>query len=374
MRIAYDAKRAFCNNTGLGNYSRTITSGIAAHHPDVDLLLLTPARKDPHRDHCAGLPNVVAIEPQGIWRAFKSLWRTIGGGLRACSPNIFHGLSQELPLMIPSGVKSVVTIHDMMPWRYPANFPLFDRIVYKLKVRHACHVADRIVAVSAQTSQDIGTFLNVKEDKISIVYQSCEAIFRKEISIQQRAEARNRYKLPKRYLICVGTIEKRKNQATLVKAMKKTDGDISLVIVGRKTKYYAEVDAEIKKYGLNDRVLIIDNARFEDFPALYAEADAAVYTSVFEGFGIPILEAMSCGTPVVTSNCSSMPEVGGEAALYADPHNPDDIAEKINRLLHNKTLRDDMISKGKEQALSFHPDKITDDLFNLYSTLYHDHE
>lgn len=367
--VAFDAKRAFCNNTGLGNYSRTITKGIASQHPDISILLLTPSIKAPHRNHCAEMPNVQVVEPQGLWRAFKSLWRTIGCGLKENPVDIYHGLSQELPLSIPKGVKSVVTIHDMMPWRYPKNFPLFDRMVYKTKVRHACHIADRIVAVSEQTKSDIVKFLNVQESKIDVVYQSCEHIFRQTVTDDQRKKVREQYQLPDKYIICIGTIERRKNQTTLVKAMQKVDKETSLVIVGRKTGYCDEVEKEINHNGLQRRVRIIDNARFEDFPALYAEAIASAYVSLFEGFGIPVLESLCCRTPVVTSNVSSMPEVGGEAALYVDPSNPDDIADKINTLLSDTALREKLISNGRQQIQRFSPENITSDMFRLYQSL-----
>lgn len=381
MIIAFDAKRAFKNNTGLGNYSRTIIREFALTHPDDTLLLLTPDTRGRHSGFCADMPNVRIIVPHGIWRIFKSLWRTIGIGLRLLPemPDVYHGLSQELPLIFTgrdahkAGTRTVVSIHDMMPWRYPKNFHLIDRCIYRRKVKTACRHADRIIAISLQTKKDIVMFLSTDPSKIEVIYQSCEPQFRNTITAEQRAEVKKRYGLPEQYVICVGTIERRKNQDTLVRAMQSVASNVSLVIVGRKADLYPQVEATIHELALNDRVIILDSARFEDFPALYAGALAAVYISLFEGFGIPILEAMCCGTPVVTSRCSSMPEVGGEAALYADPTDIADIAEKINRLAHDSILRNNLITKGTEQAKHFLPDNATLKLDMLYKSVLPNH-
>ena len=367
MRIAFDAKRAFCNNTGLGNYSRTITRGLAEKHPDMSITLITPKVKSRHKDFCAGLANVKVVQPKGVWRHLGGFWRTFGIGLD--SDDIYHGLSQELPLLIPKGVHTVVTIHDMMPWRFPENFHLFDRMVYKLKVRRACRVAHSIVAISRQTRDDIVQFLHIDPRSISVIYQSCEPIFRKPVTAEQRSAVRSRYNLPGRYIVSIGTIERRKNQATLVESMLHIDEGVSLVIVGRRTNYANEVDEAIRRNGLEQRVRIISDARFEDFPALYAEAEAAAYISLFEGFGIPVLEAMCSGTAVVTSGCSSMPEVGGDAVLYADPTDAMDVALKINSIISNNSLRQELLDKSRQQTMMFLPESTTEELYRLYRDL-----
>ena len=178
------------------------------------------------------------------------------------------------------------------------------------------------------------------------------------------------YHLPEKYVVCVGTIEERKNQRTVVKAISKLPQDIHLVIVGRQRgRYYYEVMSEIKAQKLTNRVHFVSNADFEDFPALYANAIASVYMSHFEGFGIPILESMCCDTPVVTSNVSSMPEAGGDAALYASPDNPDEVAQQLMRIIEDPNLRADLVAKGRVQREKFSQKKVIADLYNLYTTL-----
>ena len=181
---------------------------------------------------------------------------------------------------------------------------------------------------------------------------------------------REEYHLPEKYVICVGSIEERKNQIGVVKAMAELPDDIHLVIVGKNHgNYQPSLMSAIKSLHLTDRVHIISKADFEDFPALYACAQASVYMSLFEGFGIPILESLCCDTPVVTSNVSSMPEAGGEAALYADPKNPSEIARQLKSIIDNPALRQQLVQKGREQREKFTQHRIISELYAMYREL-----
>lgn len=365
MIIGFDAKRAFKNNTGLGNYSRMVVSGIARLHPETRLLLFTPSRKGNYSSFYEEFDNVVIVEPTGLWRLFPSLWRTFGVGfaVRRHKVDLFHGLSHELPLALPKGVKKVVTMHDLISWRFPGQFHFFDRLIYRVKFSHACRVADNVVAVSRQTAADLTSFLHVPQEKIKVVYQSCDNIFFTPVTDEQRADVRRRYALPSRYLLCVGTIEERKNQAAAVRAMALLPDDLHLVVVGRPTAYFEKVQAAVRESRVEERVHFLHNALFSDFPALYSEAQASVYVSRFEGFGIPVLESMRCGTPVVAANCSSLPEVGGDAALYADPDIPDDIAKCVGSVLGQ---REHYSTLCFSQSEKFSPDKISEEIYGVY--------
>ena len=140
MILAFDAKRAFANNTGLGNYSRMVIGGFAKLHPEVTLVLFTPSRKGRYADCFDGYPQVRIVTPRGLWRLCPSLWRTVAAGFiaRRLHVDLYHGLSHELPLFLPRSVRRVVTIHDLIAWRYPHQFHAIDRIIYHLKFRHAC--------------------------------------------------------------------------------------------------------------------------------------------------------------------------------------------------------------------------------------------
>jgi glycosyltransferase involved in cell wall biosynthesis len=243
-------------------------------------------------------------------------------------------------------------------------------MVHPMKQRQSCRIADVGVAISEQTKRDLIEYLQVPEEKIKVIYQSCDPMFWKPVSDSDRAYVRETYNLPEKYIICVGSIEERKNQVNVVRALAQLPDDVHLVIVGKNHGgYQSAVQSAIRSQGLTDRVHILKDADFEDFPALYACAYASVYMSLFEGFGIPILESMCCDTPVVTSNVSSMPEAGGDAALYASPDNPDEVAQQLMRIIEDPNLRADLVAKGRVQREKFSQKKVIGDLYNLYTTL-----
>ena len=372
MIIGFDAKRAFQNRTGLGNYSRMLICGLAQQHQDVRSFLYAPVMSGEYKGYFSGYANISTRQPSGFDRHFPNLWRRYGVSvhLRGDKVDIFHGLSHELPHGIPRSIKKVVTMHDLIVWRYPQYYSAFDRRVHRAKQRHACRIADVVVAISEQTKSDLIKYLRVPETKIKVLYQSCDNIFWKPVSEQEKADARETYKLPERYFVCVGSIEERKNQQAAVTALAELPDDLHLVIVGRPHgTYYSGLMSTIKRLKLTERVHLVTNADFYDFPALYANAIASVYVSKFEGFGIPILESMCCDVPVVTSNTSSMPEAGGDAALYADPNDPHAIAQQMQRIATDPQLRTELVEKGRKQRQKFSPDKIIADFYSLYTTL-----
>ena len=372
MIIGFDAKRAFQNRTGLGNYSRMLICGLAQQHQDVRSFLYAPVMSGEYKGYFSGYVNISTRQPSGMDRQFPNLWRSVGvtAHLKGDKVDIFHGLSHELPHGIPRSIKKVVTMHDLIVWRYPQYYSAFDRRVHRIKQRHACRIADVVIAISQQTKSDLIKYMHVPEAKIRVLYQSCDNIFWKPVSEQEKASVRETYSLPERYVICVGSIEERKNQQAAIKALAELPADLHLVIVGRPHgSYYHTIQSEIKRNRLTDRVHIITNADFEDFPALYANAVASVYVSQFEGFGIPIVESMCCDVPVVTSNISSMPEAGGDAALYADPNNPHEIAQQLQRIVDDPQLRVELVEKGRKQRQQFAPDKIIADFYALYTEL-----
>lgn len=377
MKIGFDAKRAFQNNTGLGNYSRMLVTGLAERHQEDQIVLYAPDMSGEYRTFFSSYANISSRKPSGFDRNFPNLWRSFGVSMHLNSDNvdIFHGLSHELPHRIPSRVKTVVTMHDLIVWRYPEFYTLFDRMMHRAKQHHACRTADIVVAISKQTKQDLIHFMHVPEEKIRVIYQSCDSIFWNPVTEMDREYVRSTYHLPARYFVCVGTIEERKNQLAVVQAMNELPEDVHIVVVGRsRGSYNQQVHNYIEEFRLGRRVHLLNNAIFEDFPALYAESIGSVYMSKFEGFGIPILEAMCCDTPVVTSNVSSMPEVTGDAALYANPANPHEIAQQMLRIVKEPDLRSEMIAKGRCQRERFSRERSVQDMYALYQSLVGEEE
>lgn len=377
MVIGFDAKRAFQNNTGLGNYSRMLLCGLASEHQNLRAFLYSPRISGEYAKYFSGYANISTRTPSSIDRFFPDIWRRFGVTVHLSEDKVklFHGLSHELPHGIPRSIKRVVTMHDLIVWRYPQFYKPLDRVVHRIKQRHSCRIADVVVAISEQTKRDLMEYLHVPESKIRVIYQSCDPMFWEPVAESDIDYVRSTYHLPEKYVICVGTIEERKNQLAVVKAMAQLPADVHLVIVGKNHGgYHAVLSGAIRSNGLTERVHILHDADFEDFPALYAGAVASVYMSLFEGFGIPILESMCCGTPVVTSNVSSMPEAGGDAALYADPKNPDEIAARLKSIIDDPVLRSQLVEKGKVQCQKFTPHLAVSGLYDLYMSLLPDED
>lgn len=377
MVIGFDAKRAFQNNTGLGNYSRMLLCGLASEHQNLRAFLYSPRIAGEYAKYFSGYANISTRTPSSIDRFFPDIWRRFGVTVHLSEDKVklFHGLSHELPHGIPRSIKRVVTMHDLIVWRYPQFYKPLDRVVHRIKQRHSCRIADVVVAISEQTKRDLMEYLHVPESKIRVIYQSCDPMFWEPVAESDIDYVRSTYHLPEKYVICVGTIEERKNQLAVVKALAQLPADVHLVIVGKNHGgYHAVLSGAIRSNGLTERVHILHDADFEDFPALYAGAVASVYMSLFEGFGIPILESMCCGTPVVTSNVSSMPEAGGDAALYADPKNPDEIAARLKSIIDDPVLRSQLVEKGKVQCQKFTPHLAVSGLYDLYMSLLPDED
>lgn len=283
--------------------------------------------------------------------------------------DIFHGLSNEIPYGLKRNPFRVVTIHDLIFLRMPETYNRIDRAIYTQKCHFACKYADKVVAVSKQTKEDIIYFFGIPERKISVIGQGVHEIF----DNNTKQVIPSVYGLPQRYLLNVGTIEERKNALSLLKAlliMKENSCEIvPLVIVGRKTPYQDQIIAFAKEHELQEHLFILNNVKFQDLPAIYKGAEVFLYPSHFEGFGIPLLEAFSCNVPVITTYASSLHEVGGEAALYADPAKPKEIADQIQQLLSNTELKLSLIEKGRLQLAQYSSKTIAEKMQHLYLTL-----
>ena len=284
----------------------------------------------------------------------KAIWRSwlVTKNLKKDKIDIYHGLSNEIPFGIhKTGIKSVVTIHDLINKRYPENYQLIDRWIYDLKLRYAQKYADVIITVSEQTKKDIVKYYNTNETKIKVI----------PIGIAQRQI--KPVESPSPYILCVSSFTKRKNLKALVQAFKSIeDKDIKLKIVGS----YGETANEIQSLAKKDpRIELHFNISNEELNDLYTKCQFCVYPSVFEGFGIPILEAFSYGKAIATSNISSMPEVGKDAALYFNPNDPNHIREAIIQLMDNDT-RYEYVKKIPTTLKSFDNHV----LINAYKSVY----
>ncbi|MDR2563632.1 MAG: glycosyltransferase family 4 protein [Prevotellaceae bacterium] len=369
MKIGFDAKRAFHNHSGLGNYSRFVIESLSKYYPYHHYFLYTTPYQKTAMHKFARRENIIVRCPRGLLYLLPSLWRTYGIAKAAEHDGIkiFHGLSHELPVGIEkTGIKTLVTVHDLIFMRYPEYYSRADVAIYKRKVVSACHRADMIIAVSKQTKRDIIDFLGIDESKIKVVYQGCDPQFYDAVSSAEKAEIKAKYSLPDNYILSVGTVETRKNLLSIVRATPFLPAEFSLVAVGKHSDYANEVMKEVAKLGLSERVSFINKADFKDFPGIYQQASAFVYPSEFEGFGIPILEALNSGVPVIAARTSSLPEVGGEAALYIEPHDYQILASHLNNILNDADLRKRMTTEGVIQAKKFREKHTVPALWQAY--------
>ena len=359
MRIAFDAKRAYHNHTGLGNYSRTLILDLAKSFPEHSYFLFNTKKSS---RYTFDKDIFLQVLPQDLKsKLLPSLWRSqwMAKNLQDLEIDLFHGLSHEIPAGLKkSGIKSVVTIHDLIFERYPHQYNPLDVRIYRKKFKYACQNADRIIAISEQTKQDIVDFYKIDPLKIDVCYQSCDRSFNSFISEIQKTEIRKRYSLPERFFLSVGSIIERKNLLNICKAMKSLGerNNIPLVVVGKGGgEYRKKIDAFIKANGMHKQVYFLSDhyTDIADLPVIYSLAESLIYPSFFEGFGIPVLEALSVGTPVITSNASCLPEAGGDAALYVNPDQFEDIADCMLKVATDEGLAQTMIKKGFIQAGKF---------------------
>ena len=313
------------------------------------------------------------IEPDlAVFKLINPLWRRkyMINDIKRQKLELFHGLSQELPLGIEkTGVKSIVTVHDLIFMRFPEFYKWVDSKIYYSKLIHACRVSDRIVAISNQTKNDLVRYLNISPDKISVIYQGCNSYFWNTYSKEFFQEVRKKYSLPERYLLYVGTIEERKNLLGIVKAIQITNINIPLVVIGRKVDlYYKHVLNYISTHKLKN-IIFAERISNLDLPVIYQNAECFIYPSFFEGFGLPLLEALVSRTPVITSKGGCFVEAAGPGSIYVDSGNSEMIGEAILEVVNSKELRDKMISIGAQYANNFKDDVIVNTYMKLYYSL-----
>jgi len=362
MKIAFDAKRFFHNTSGLGNYSRDLVRILATYFPENEYILLNKNKSERAAD-LLSFPNVHFVETT---KGNFSRQLKMGKDAQQQNADIFHGLSGELPLKWDKKpIKKIVTIHDLIFVRYPQYYSFFDRKIHFWKFKKAADAADKIIAISEQTKRDIIQFLNIPESKIEVIYQGCHKAFKEQQSEDFIQQAKEKFDLPERFILNVGTIEERKNLLYVVKALK--DTDIPLVVVGKKTKYFKKVERFVRENKI--KAYFLESVSMDELAAIYKLADIFIYPSLFEGFGIPVIEALFSKTVVITSNTSCLPEAGGPDSVYINPNNFLDIQAKIKFLWQNESERKRRAEKGFEFVQKFNDQSIAKELIKIYKNI-----
>lgn len=370
MRIGYEAKRIYHNSTGLGNYSRSLVESLSQYFPEDEYILYNPK---PGKISFPNTANIQEHLPKGfVTQKLNSWWRRYGmaADARHDKIDLFHGLSGELPKKLNTlQIPSLVTIHDLIFERYPEWYKKVDRRIYRKKFKSAAQSADIVVSISEQTKRDLVEFYGIDENKIRVIKQGCNPLFDQEISPDERSSIRVKYNLPSEYFLYVGTIEERKNAHQIVKALALLPSHIQLVLVGRKTEYWNLVEKTMKELDVVHRVHHRNPETTEDLSAFYQNSLALVYPSIFEGFGIPIVEALYSKTPVITTGSGVFPEAGGPNSFYVNPESPEEIAIAMKTILNNPDLVAKMKSEGYTFAQQFNPEVVARQYHELYLQL-----
>lgn len=360
MKIGFDGKRFFHNTSGLGNYSRDLLRILSRYLPENQYVLFDKRASERGQDVLASVNVTYSPVTPGIAA------RQLQMGRDACAANcdIFHGLSGELPLRWGNReIRKVVTIHDLIFEIFPQYYSWFDRKIHFAKFRKAAQDADVVVAISEQTKADIVHYLGIPESRIRVIYQGCSHLFKIRYTPEQRKQVSEKYDLPEKFLLNVGTVEERKNGLSIAKAIRATT--LPLVFIGRETAY---ADS-IRSVSDPAQVRFLKNVSNEDLAVIYQLATLFIYPSVYEGFGIPVIEALFSGTPVITNQNGVFPEAGGSSSVYADVQNIGDLRTKILDLWEDENRRNRMTEEGNTFVQKFRDDVIAEQWKQLYGSL-----
>jgi glycosyltransferase involved in cell wall biosynthesis len=364
MKIGFESKRVFENTTGLGNATRGIINAMLTYFPENEYHLFAPKQSDlfiTKQKYIIHQPN------RFLHKKLSAIWRAnwMVQDIEANNIDVFIGLAGELPIGLQKlNCKKIVFVHDVIFERYPNQYNVMDVNIYRRKTKHACKIADVILVNSTATKNDLITFYNIDANKIAVVYLDCDTAFYATLTAPYLHHICTKYNLPKNFFLNVGSIIQRKNLHKIGEAYTLLPSDFPpLVVIGNgKNSYATSVENYIAKNNLQHKIIFLnkqssaqdpDFKNSTDFPAIYQSAIAMLYPSVFEGFGLPILEAMASGLPVITSNVSCMPEIGGNAAMCINTASAKEIATAMQSIFTDKNLSTKMKQLGYTQAQQF---------------------
>jgi glycosyltransferase involved in cell wall biosynthesis len=364
--LAFDAKRLFNNFTGLGNYSRTLLKNLQDAYPEHEYHLFTPKiTKNQETAYFVDSKKFIIHTPSSI----HFMWRSWGMAkeINALKPHIFHGLSHEIPFGIEKSIKTFVTFHDLIFELYPTQFGLWDRYLYQLKYRTSAKKADRIIAISESTKNDLQQLYNINAEKIDVVYQSCHDDFQHD-DISSESPILSIAGIGAYYLY-VGSLIPRKGLVQIIIAFSKIEVAYRkpFVVVGKGSKEYTKkVKDLIRYYGLDEYFIFLGSLSNQDLIMVYDQSFALIYPSIYEGFGIPVIESLFRQKPVITSELSSLPEAAGPGAILVDPYSPDEIADAI-RKINQKEIYSSLADNGYDYVRQrFSTEATTKAMMKLY--------
>jgi glycosyltransferase involved in cell wall biosynthesis len=371
MTIYLDVSAAVHRRAGLGRYAESLARALAAAHPERLGLFYN---REQGVEPLAGLEHL----PAGTIALGYKPWRMlvwlgqlgrVGFDRMVANADLFHA-TEHLLLPLRS-IPAVLTVHDLIFRHLPAHHKPLNRWYLNATMPLYCRRADHIIAVSENTRRDLVAAYGVPPERVTVILEAADPRFSPR-SVEMVTAVRERYGLPPRYLLFVGTIEPRKNLSRLLAAFEAIHADglsDGLVVVGRPGWLYDSFFAALEASPVRDAVVLPGYVADEDLPAIYTGAQALVFPSLYEGFGLPVLEAMACGTPVVASRASSIPEVGGDAALYFDPTSVGEMAEAMHAMLGDPTTGEEKREQGLARAGQFSWRRVAAETWDVYDTV-----
>lgn len=287
-------------------------------------------------------------------------------------PDIFFTPSHYAPRFSP--VPTVISIMDLSYLRFPELFNPHDLYQLKNWTKYSVRKAKAVLTISQATKDDIINQYDIAEEQVHVIYPGIKTALVPVHHKMSMDETRKKYSIGDKYILFVGTLQPRKNIERLIEAFakivaEKKHTELQLVIVGKKGWLFEPILAAPEKYGVSDKVKFLDYVPDSALPALYQNALCYVLPSLYEGFGLPVLEAMKYDCPVITSNISSLPEAGGDAALYIDPTDVSNISETIKKVIENDKLQKEMIAKGRNQVAKFSWEKAAKETLNILQSV-----
>ncbi|MCC7355734.1 MAG: glycosyltransferase family 4 protein [Anaerolineae bacterium] len=337
MRIAIDTQSTLGRKTGIGLYTANLLRALRRVAPEHEYVELSWGRTEELR-----------TDRRLRWEQWELPRR-----VRAARAQVLHLTGFGAPIRRPC--PTVLTVHDLIGYLFPANLPPVARFYWARWLPFSVRFAGRIIADSEHTRGDLQRLLSIQEERITVIPLAADERFRPITDPVVRADVRDRYDLPSSFILYVGTLEPRKGLDTLVNAFAALAGDFphALVIAGKKGWYTLPLFRQVEALGLRHRIRFTDYVDDADLPVVYNLADIFVFPSRYEGFGLPPLEAMACGVPVVSSNAASLPEVVGDAGVLVSPDNVEALAAAMRQLLVNEAQRMDLCARGLTRASRF---------------------
>jgi glycosyltransferase involved in cell wall biosynthesis len=343
-------------NAGVSRYTYHLVEGLARYGADQQYTAFVSAREEVVPRFPQERMRLVAARWPTASPAQRVLWEQVAlpDLLRRLHVDVFHAPVNVLPARLPCA--SVVTIHDLGFLRYPQFLRPARRIYQRTFTTRSARAATRVIAVSESTRQDV-IALGVPPERVRVVYNAVEERFQPEADPARLQAFRDQHGLPQRFVLYLGTLEPRKNLIGLLEGyarLRALEPDApALVLAGAKGWYYDAIFERVRALGVERAVTFAGYVRDEEQPLWYAAAELFVYPSLFEGFGLPVVEAMACGVPVITSNVSSLPEVAGDAAMQVDPHDYYTLAHTMRSVLRDNEARHRLIARGLSRAQWF---------------------